>query len=60
MTRADIMASTDPIERSFELAAERCEDLTPLVHRRLFSERPEAGALQAFNSLRRNRQNRLD
>jgi hemoglobin-like flavoprotein len=34
-------ASTDLIERSFELAAERCEDLTPLVYRRLHAERPE-------------------
>ena len=30
------MASSNPIERSFELAAGRCEDLTPLVYRRLF------------------------
>ncbi len=29
------------VERSFELAAERCEDLTPLVYRRLHAERPE-------------------
>ena len=28
-------ASANPIERSFEIAAERCEDLTPLVYRRL-------------------------
>jgi hemoglobin-like flavoprotein len=38
----DIMPPTKPIERSFELAAERCEDLTPLVYRRLFDEHPEA------------------
>jgi hemoglobin-like flavoprotein len=38
----DIMASPNPIERSFEIAAERCEDLTPLVYRRLFNEHPEA------------------
>jgi hemoglobin-like flavoprotein len=31
----------DPVERSFELAGERCEDLTPLVYRRLHAERPE-------------------
>src|SRR5882762_5369975 len=37
-----MMASSNPIERSFELAAERCEDLTPLVYRRLFREHPEA------------------
>jgi hemoglobin-like flavoprotein len=40
-----IMASPDLIERSFELAAERCEDLTPLVYRRLFREHPEAEAM---------------
>jgi hemoglobin-like flavoprotein len=34
-------ASSNPIERSFELAAERCEDLTPLVYRRLFDAHPE-------------------
>ena len=34
--------SSNPIERSFELAAERCEDLTPLVYRRLFDAHPEA------------------
>ena len=36
-----MMASSNPIERSFELAAERCEDLTPLVYRRLFDAHPE-------------------
>src|ERR1700676_1542972 len=35
-------ASPNPIQRSFELAAERCEDLTPLIYRRLFREHPEA------------------
>ena len=35
-------ASSNPIERSFELAAERCEDLTPLVYRRLFDAHREA------------------
>jgi hemoglobin-like flavoprotein len=36
--------STRPslIQHSFELAAARCEDLTPLVYRRLFREHPEA------------------
>jgi hemoglobin-like flavoprotein len=33
---------THLIQRSFELTAERCEDLTPLVYRRLFREHPEA------------------
>ena len=36
-----MVASPNPIERSFELAAERCEDLTPLVYRRLFDAHPE-------------------
>ncbi|HWX59877.1 MAG TPA: globin [Bradyrhizobium sp.] len=31
----------NPIQRSFELAAEHCEDLTPLVYRRLFRAHPE-------------------
>ena len=39
------MAPTNLIQRSFELAAERCEDLTPLVYRRLFREHPEAEAM---------------
>jgi hemoglobin-like flavoprotein len=34
-------ASSNPIERSFEIAALRCEDLTPMVYRRLHSEHPE-------------------
>ena len=34
--------SDNAIERSFELASERCEDLTPLVYRRLFRQHPEA------------------
>jgi hemoglobin-like flavoprotein len=37
--------ATNPIEHSFELAAERCEDLTPAVYRRLFREHPEAEAM---------------
>lgn len=32
--------SYDLIEASLELAAERCEDLTPMVYRRLFAEQP--------------------
>jgi hemoglobin-like flavoprotein len=39
------MAATNAIQHSFELAAERCEDLTPLVYRRLFREHPEAEAM---------------
>ena len=34
--------SAHPIERSFEIAAERYGDLTPLVYKRLFFEHPEA------------------
>jgi hemoglobin-like flavoprotein len=37
--------TTNLIARSFELAAERCDDLTPMVYRRLFLEHPEAQAL---------------
>jgi hemoglobin-like flavoprotein len=36
------MSSNNPIQRSFELAADRCADLTPLVYKRLFREHPEA------------------
>jgi len=35
------MPSANPIERSFEIAAERCDDLTPLVYARLHREHPE-------------------
>ncbi|MCP3408878.1 globin [Bradyrhizobium sp. CCGB01] len=35
-------ASSNPIENSFELAAARCADLTPLVYQRLFEQHPEA------------------
>jgi hemoglobin-like flavoprotein len=34
--------SPNPIEHSFELAAARCDDLTPLVYQRLFEKHPEA------------------
>jgi hemoglobin-like flavoprotein len=40
-----MMTRTNPIEYSFELAAGRCEDLTPLVYRRLFDRHPEAEAM---------------
>jgi hemoglobin-like flavoprotein len=39
------MIATNPIQHSFELAAGRCEDLTPLVYRRLFREHPETQAM---------------
>jgi hemoglobin-like flavoprotein len=38
-------APTNLIQHSFELAAERCEDLTPLVYHRLFREHPEAESM---------------
>src|ERR1700722_17259799 len=40
-----MLTLSDPIQRSFELAAERCEDLAPLVYRRLFRDHPEAEAM---------------
>jgi hemoglobin-like flavoprotein len=40
-----MIASPNPIERSFEIAALRCEDLTPLVYRRLHCEHPETIAM---------------
>jgi hemoglobin-like flavoprotein len=36
---------SNPILRSFEIAAARCGDLTPLVYRRLFRDHPEAEAM---------------
>jgi hemoglobin-like flavoprotein len=39
------MTTANPIEHSFELAAGRCADLTPLVYRRLFRAHPEAEAM---------------
>lgn len=38
-------ASSNPIELSFELAASRRADLTPLVYQRLFDEHPETQAM---------------
>src|SRR5215475_11383818 len=37
--------SANPIEASFELAAVRCEDLTPLVYAHLHREYPETRAM---------------
>jgi hemoglobin-like flavoprotein len=39
------MTASNPILRSFELAAERCEDLTPLVYARLAREHPETDTM---------------
>lgn len=36
-----VMSESNPIERSFEIAAERCGDITPLVYQRLHVEHPE-------------------
>ncbi len=38
-------ASVNLIQHSFELAAERCLDLTPLVYRRLLGEHPETATM---------------
>lgn len=38
-------APDNPIQHSFELAAERCQDLTPLVYDRLFRQHPETQAM---------------
>jgi hemoglobin-like flavoprotein len=38
-------APVNLIHYSFELAAERCEDLTPLVYQRLFREHPETRSM---------------
>jgi len=38
-------APANPIHRSFELAAERCADLTPLVYERLHREYPETNSM---------------
>jgi hemoglobin-like flavoprotein len=37
--------SCNPVQQSFELAAKRCTDLTPLVYERLFRQHPEAQAM---------------
>jgi hemoglobin-like flavoprotein len=39
------MAPTNLIQHSFELPAGLCNDITPLVYRRLFREHPEAEAM---------------
>src|SRR4051794_28353474 len=38
MLGRSMMSESNPIERSFEIAAGRCEDITPLVYRRLHTE----------------------
>jgi hemoglobin-like flavoprotein len=38
-------SSTNLFQHSFELAAARCEDLTPPIYRRLFREHPEASSM---------------
>jgi hemoglobin-like flavoprotein len=39
------MTSDNPIRESFELAAQRCEDLSTLVYARLAREHPETSAM---------------
>src|SRR4051794_13991379 len=41
LSKCAAMTPPNPIERSFEIAAERCEDITPLVYSRLYREYPE-------------------
>jgi hemoglobin-like flavoprotein len=45
VAEAQMNASSDPIEQSFEIAAARCADLTPLVYQRLFNEHPETATM---------------
>ncbi|MGY4351679.1 hemoglobin-like flavoprotein [Bradyrhizobium sp. GM7.3] len=45
MAMAPMNPSPNPIEQSFELAASRCIDLTPLVYQRLFDQHPETRAM---------------
>ncbi len=45
LMQREVNVMPHPIERSFELAAERCEDLTPLVYKRLFRQHPETEAM---------------
>jgi hemoglobin-like flavoprotein len=44
-TKPPMTAPANLIQHSFELAAARCEDLTPLVYRRLHREHPETQAM---------------
>jgi hemoglobin-like flavoprotein len=39
------LTAADPITASLELAAARCDDLTPVVYDRLFRQRPETRAM---------------
>jgi hemoglobin-like flavoprotein len=41
MASMPMSAPVNSIENSFELAASRCADLTPLVYQRLFEQHPE-------------------
>jgi hemoglobin-like flavoprotein len=45
VAEAPMNASSNPIEQSFEIAAVRCADLTPLVYQRLFKEHPETATM---------------
>ena len=40
-----MLAPANLIKRSLEIAAERCDDLTPLVYRRLHREHPETQSM---------------
>ena len=39
------MTDAELVELSFEIAAERCEDITPAVYARLFAEQPQMEVL---------------
>ena len=45
MALAPMNVSPNPVELSFERAALRCADLSPLVYQRLFTEHPETRAM---------------
>ena len=45
MSRDVTNCDVHPVVRSFELAGERCEDLTPLVYQRLLREHPETATM---------------
>jgi len=45
MALTPMNVSPNPVERSFERAALRCADLSPLVYQRLFTEHPETRAM---------------
>lgn len=49
MALSPMKMSSNPVELSFDLAASRCADLTPLVYQRLFDKHPETRAMFRSN-----------